>query len=199
MHFEDAAQQIVDVGRRLDARGWAPAGAGNYSTRLEDGSVAITVSGTHKGRIDAGDVMRVDLEGRSLDGRTPSAETLLHVQVYRLRPKVGAVLHTHSVTATVLSRRLGATLRLQGYEVMKAFPGVDGHEAAVDLPVLDNDQDMAALGRRVEAVLGDAPAYLIRGHGLYGWGADLEEAVRVVEAAEFLLECELAHLKLGDR
>lgn len=200
MRFEDAAQQIVDVGRRMDARGWAPAGAGNYSVRLDDGSFAVTVSGTHKGRIGLSDVMRVDGDGLSLDGRTPSAETLLHVQLYRLRPQVGAVLHTHSVAATVLSRRLGGTvLRLQDYEVMKAFPGVDSHATAIDLPVLDNDQDMVALCRNVDAVLGAAPAYLIRGHGLYGWGRDPEEAARVIEAAEFLLDCELEHMKLGDR
>lgn len=200
MRFEHAAQQIVDAARGLAARGWAPAGAGNYSARLADGSIAITVSGTHKGRIGAGDIMRVDLEGRSLDGRAPSAETLLHTQIYRLRPFVGAVMHTHSVTATVLSRRLASDrLRLQGYEVLKAFPGIDSHRATIDLPILDNDQDMAALGRCVEVALGDAPAYLIRGHGLYGWGRDVEEAARVVEATEFLLDCELEHLKLGDR
>jgi len=201
MNFDVAARQIVDVGHWLAGCGWAPAGAGNYSVRLGDGSIAITASGAHKGRIDTGDVMRIDPFGHALDGKTPSAETLLHTLIYRLRPSVGAILHTHSVAATVLSRRLaGNVLRLQGYEVAKAFPGVDDHETVVVLPVLDNDQDMAVLSLRVEASLApDTPCYLIRGHGLYGWGRDMEEASRVVEASEFLLDCELEHLKLGDR
>jgi methylthioribulose-1-phosphate dehydratase len=196
--FEQAAREIVEAGRWLDSRGWAPAGAGNYSMRLDDGAFGVTVSGTHKGRIGPADVMRVDAEGQSMDGRRPSAEVLLHMQIYRLRPAANAVLHTHSAKGTVLTRRLaGDALRLSGYEVMKAFPGVDGHDGTVALPVVDNDQDMVRLAGVVQARLEPAtPAYLIRGHGLYGWGASMDEASRVVEAAEFLLECELETLKL---
>lgn len=195
--FETAALQIVEAGRWLAARGWAPAGAGNYSVRLADGAVAVTVSGRHKGRIGPGDVMRVDLAGRPLDDGRPSAETLLHTLIYRLRPEVNAILHTHSVTGVVLTRLVREeALRLEGYEVMKAFPGVDSHEAAIALPIFDNDQDIAALSAGVEARLADAPAYLIRGHGLYGWGRDMEEASNVVEAAEYLLECEVGRMRL---
>jgi methylthioribulose-1-phosphate dehydratase len=196
--FDTAARQIVEAGRWLAGCGWAPAGAGNYSVRLGDGSVAITVSGRHKGRIGLDDVMRVDLDGRSLDGKTPSAETLLHMLAYRMEPRTGAVLHTHSLPVTVLTRHLpGGALHLDGYEVMKAFGGVQTHQARVALPVFDNDQDMTALSLRIEASLASAPAYLIRGHGLYGWGADMEAASCVVEAAEFLVACELELLKLN--
>src|SRR5689334_16420567 len=99
-----AVQAIVDAGRRMDARGWVPATAGNISVRLEDGRIAITRSGGHKGFLDSGHVMQADLDGRPLtQGMKPSAETLLHCQVYRLVPQAGAVLHGHSVAATVLS------------------------------------------------------------------------------------------------
>ena len=66
---------LAEVGRRLDSRGWAPATAGNYSVRLADGSVAITTSGKHKGRLTADDFMRVDLDGNPLTPGKPSAET----------------------------------------------------------------------------------------------------------------------------
>ena len=79
-------------------------GSGNYSHRLEDGRIAITVSGAHKGRLGRADVMTLDAEGRPEDDRRPSAETLLHLMLYRRDPQVRAVLHTHSIPAVVLSR-----------------------------------------------------------------------------------------------
>jgi methylthioribulose-1-phosphate dehydratase len=193
---ESAIREIIAVGRRLDARGLAPATSGNYSMRVSDGQIAITVSGRHKGRLRAADVMLVDGDGRALDGRKPSAETPLHLQLYRLYPRVQAVLHVHSVAAVALTRLSpdGTRFSLQGYEMLKAFPGVTTHEARVDIPVFDNSQDTPALARSIATRLaGDPPppAYLIRGHGLNAWGESLEEAERVLEALEHLLACEL--------
>ena len=104
MAFRDAAFALVETGRRLDARGWAPATAGNYSARLDDGSFAITVSGRHKGRLVVGDIMRVDGAGRALTPGKPSAETELHLALYRAFPEANAVLHGHSPEAVGLSR-----------------------------------------------------------------------------------------------
>ncbi|MGH7023788.1 MAG: methylthioribulose 1-phosphate dehydratase [Caulobacteraceae bacterium] len=187
------AERIVEAGQFLVSRGWAPAGSGNYSARRADGEIAITVSGAHKARLTRDEVMTIDAEGRARDGRRPSAEAALHLAIYRLFPHVRAVLHTHSIPAVVLSRKIGPTLHLAGYELLKAFPGVDSHEAAIDLPVFDNSQDMDALAARVSAELTarPAPAFLIRDHGLYGWGETMDEALRVVEAAETLIACEL--------
>src|SRR3546814_9752036 len=125
--FDTAAAAIVAAGAFIDRHGWAPAGSGNYSHRLDDGSIAITVSGTHKGRVGVGDVMRIDGEGRSLDGRTPSAETLLHTLIYRMFRRVNVVLHTHSVPAVVLTRLAAdkPKIQLAGYELLKAFRGIE--------------------------------------------------------------------------
>jgi methylthioribulose-1-phosphate dehydratase len=191
-----AIHEIIAVGRRLDARGLAPATSGNYSLRVTDDRIAITVSGSHKGRLREADVMLVDCEGSSLDQRIPSAETPLHVQLYRLYPHVDAVLHVHSVAAVALTRsRPKATfLALEGYEMLKALPGVTTHEARVDIPVFDNSQDTPALGRFIAARLSAGPpppAYLIRGHGMNAWGKSLDDAERVLDAVEYLLTCEL--------
>ena len=198
--FAIARARIVAVGRWLDGKGWAPATAGNYSMRLDDGSFAVTVSGRHKGRLTADDVMRVDDEGRSLDGKRPSAETLLHVQLYRLFPDVGAVLHSHSAHAVGLSRVVsGDAVTLAGHEMLKVLPGIATHDVSVTLPIVDNDQDMAGLAARVEpALLAPAaiPAYLIRSHGLYGWGRGMDEAERVIEGIEWMLSCEVVERSL---
>jgi methylthioribulose-1-phosphate dehydratase len=184
------------VGRRLDARGLAAATSGNYSMRVSDDRIAITVSGSHKGKLREADVMLVDGEGRSLDERRPSAETPLHVQLYQLYRDVEAVLHVHSIAAVALTRsRPNATfLALEGYEMLKAFPGINSHEARVDIPIFDNSQDTPALGRSIAARLAGGPAppaYLIRGHGMNAWGRSLDEAERVLEALDHLLACEL--------
>jgi methylthioribulose-1-phosphate dehydratase len=196
LSLESAVQELIALGQRLDARGLAAATSGNYSLRLSDTRIAITVSGSHKGRLRPADIMLVDGDGRSLDDRSPSAETPLHVQLYRLFPHLQAVLHAHSVAAVALtrSRPEDSLLVLEGYEMLKAFPGITTHEARVEIPIFDNSQDTPALGRSIGARLAGmatAPAYLIRGHGMNAWGKSLDEAERVLEALEHLLACEL--------
>lgn len=191
----EARKAIVDVGRWLDSRGWAPATAGNYSIRLDDGGFAVTVSGRHKGRLTEDDVMTIDAEGRARDGKKPSAETALHLQLYRLFPEVGVVLHSHSPTAVALTRVLGSRWTIAGHELLKAYPGIVTHATSVSLPIVENSQDMAEVAAAIEPLLladPRPPAYLIRGHGLYGWGCDIAEAERVIEATEWLAEAERA-------
>jgi methylthioribulose-1-phosphate dehydratase len=192
--FQSCAQALITAGQQLYTQGMVPATSGNFSARLENHHLAITVSGQHKGKLTEQDIMEVDADGISLDARRPSAETLLHVYIYRRFPEARVVLHPHSVNATVLSRLCNDGLALQDYEILKAFPGISTHECTVTVPVFDNDQDIARLAEKVDARLAglqDVPGYLIRGHGFYTWGNSMEDALRHVEAFEFLFECEL--------
>lgn len=199
--FRSAAEQLVEVGRALYARGMVPATSGNFSCRLSDGAMAITVSGRHKGRLTPTDIMRASAAGESLDGNRPSAETLLHVQIYRRFPEVRCVLHPHSVNATLISKNRRGSLELQDYELLKAFPGVDTHEARVQVPIFANDQDIARLAAEVDAWMdahdGPVHGYLIAGHGFYTWGASVDDTMRHIEAFEFLFDCELQQMRLG--
>ena len=199
--FPDAARAIVETGRWLDGKGWAPATSGNYSCRLDDGSFAVTVSGRHKGRLNEDDVMRVDGAGISLDGKRPSAETGLHLAVYAKFPDCGAVLHSHSPAAVAMTRAYPALARWEfaGHEMLKALPGIKTHDTRVMLPIVDNDQDMAVIWDSVSPILDAVPAYLIRSHGLYGWGADMAEAERVIEAVEWLIMAELAEAQFRSK
>ncbi|MFO7529750.1 MAG: methylthioribulose 1-phosphate dehydratase [Marinobacter sp.] len=197
-----AAESIAEAGRFLYQRGWSPATSSNYSARIDDEHIAITVSGRHKGQLGAGDVMVVDLSGQSVQSNCrSSAETRLHTVLYELFPEVGAVLHTHSVKATVLSRLLepGRALELEGYELQKAFAGVQTHESVLTVPLFDNTQDIDALARDTKAWFAEhpkQPGYLIRGHGLYTWGNTMADCLRHVEAFEFLFECELETMRV---
>jgi methylthioribulose-1-phosphate dehydratase len=192
---EIAGEIIVNV-RELSQRGWTPATSSNFSRRLDERHAAITVSGRDKGKLREADIMVVDFDGDAVGSdHRPSAETLLHTQLYRRFPEIGCVLHTHSHAQTVASRLYAGQghVRLEGYELLKAFRGNDTHEAAIDVPVLANTQDMHTLAAQVDALLDHQPmwGYLIDGHGLYAWGRDMAEARRHLEAFEFLLDCEL--------
>jgi methylthioribulose-1-phosphate dehydratase len=191
----EAAASLVEAGQRMDARGWVPGSAGNLSARIDEETVAITRSGVHKGRLKVSDIIEVGLDGAAREqGQKPSAETLLHCQLYRLFPPVGAVLHGHSVAATVLS--MAGQISFSQYEILKAF-GFATHEVDVDLPVFENDQDIARLAKMLEPELLEGPVgYVIRGHGVYAWGTSVEHAFWRLEALEFLLQCELERKRL---
>ena len=196
LRLRHLAGELITNIRELGHAGWTPATSSNFSERIDAGHIAITVSGRNKARLTEDDLMVVDLDGRPVaTDLRPSAETLLHTQLYRRFPEVGCVLHTHSRTQTVASRLFAPQghVRFEGYELQKAFHGNTTHEGAMDVPVFPNTQDMPELAARVEAALDAGPlwGYLIDGHGLYAWGRDMAEARRHLEAFEFLLGCEL--------
>ena len=193
---EQLSRAIIDAGRFLYGRGWSPATSSNYSARLTSAEALLTVSGKHKGELGMDDLLAVDMDGKSLEeAKKPSAETQLHTQLYRWKPEIGAVLHTHSVNATVLSRvSLSDSLVFADYELQKAFSGISTHDCQVEVPIFDNDQDIVRLAAQIQPWLDEHPdcvGYLIRGHGLYTWGAQMSDALRQIEAFEFLFECEL--------
>ena len=195
-----AGNIIVNV-RELSHRGWTPATSSNFSERIDDRHVAITVSGRDKGKLTEADIMVVDVDGQPVATTLKSsAETLLHTQLYKRFPEVGCVLHTHSMVQTVASRLYAGAghVHLEGYELLKAFVGNSTHETELDVPVFPNTQDMHTLAAQVDALLDRQPmwGYLIDGHGLYAWGRDMAEARRHLEAFEFLLACELELRKL---
>jgi len=192
--FLTQAGHLIAAGRFIDQKGWVPATSGNFSARLPDGRIAITVSGKHKGHLQDEDIMLIDAEGHALDGKKPSAETLLHTSLYRRFPNAQAVLHPHSVNATLVSRLFGDEIVLEDYELLKAFSGIDTHESRLVIPIFPNDQNIQRLAEKVEHYLdqhGSIQAYIIAGHGLYTWGASVKEALRHLEALEFLFDCEL--------
>ncbi len=188
------AHQLIDAGRFIDSKGWVPATSGNFSARLPDGNIAITVSGKHKGQLQLDDIMLIDSDANSLDGKKPSAETLLHTSLYKRFPAVQSVLHPHSINATLCSRLFKSEIALEDYELLKALAGIDTHESRVVIPIFANDQNIPRLADQVEQYMdkhGAIYAYIIAAHGLYTWGGSVQETLRHLEALEFLFDCEL--------
>ncbi|MET0331170.1 MAG: methylthioribulose 1-phosphate dehydratase [Dyella sp.] len=195
--FAQRADAIAETAGELAAFGWTPATSSNFSMRLDNEHVAITISGRDKGRLGRDDIMLVDMAGKAVGTEArPSAETELHTQIYRRWPQMNAVLHTHSRTQSVASRLFAdaAVIRLEGWELQKAITGYTTHDSVLEIPVFPNTQHMPTLVAQVDAWIDSGKplhAYLINGHGIYTWGRDMAETRRHLEALEFLLGCEL--------
>ncbi len=192
--FASLAESLCDVCHLFGERQWCLATSGNFSARIDSDHFMITQSGKDKSKLAPDDLMICDMQGQPKErGRVPSAETPLHLCLYRHDASIGAIFHTHSVNATAVSRVAGNAVAISGYEMQKAFAGIRSHDTSISVPVFDNTQDMPALVNSLENYLGNkpslAPGFLIRGHGLYAWGKDVSEAGRHLEALEFLLSC----------
>jgi methylthioribulose-1-phosphate dehydratase len=200
---QDSPQAIADLlcatARWCYGRGWAPATSGNFSVRppgLSPERILITPSGADKGTVTSANLIEVDAEGRVLSGAgKPSAETELHVVLYRARPEARAILHVHTIWNTLLSGQFASRgyVALEGYELLKGLSGVATHAHLERVPVLENAQDYSVLSSELRDVLDRNPGahgVLLSRHGLYTWGQSVAEARRHLEALEFLFEVE---------
>lgn len=199
--FQHAAADLCHYGKLMYDRNWSPATSSNYSIRLNDTCCALTSSGKHKGELTEADILVVDWQGQALSAGKPSAETGLHTQLYRRDAQIGAVLHTHSPVAVLLSQIWpNHTLTLHGWELQKALSGETTHLGHIHIPIFDNTQDIDQLAHEVEQHMqlhGQGHAYLIRGHGIYTWGSDIHTCFRHLEALDHLLQYELQRRQLG--
>src|SRR2546428_3141700 len=117
MLFEETRREIADLGRRLEREGLLNHTAGNLSARVAPDLVAISPSSIPYPDITPTDVVIVDTDGQVVDGhRRPSSELPMHLMMYRIRPDVGGVVHTHAPYATTLAV-LGVPLPAGHYEI----------------------------------------------------------------------------------
>lgn len=188
--------ELTEAGREFYRRGWALGTSGNFSVLLarKPLRLCITAAGNEKGTLDETNFLELDDDAEILQGfGRPSDETLLHLSIYRLRPRARCVLYSHSVWGTMLSDKffVDGAITLHGYEVLKGLSGVTTHEHTESVPIIENSQDQIALSHVIQNVLMENPSIhgiYIRRHGLYSWGETVEEARRNVEIFEFLFE-----------
>jgi len=190
-------RELIECGRDFHHRGWSLGTSSNYSVVIDSEPLTLlmTGSGFDKGRLQPDHFVIVNENAESLDEAfpKPSAEALLHTAL--AKHGAGAVLHTHSVAATVLSEHFlnDGVLRISGYEMLKGLSGITTHESEAVIEIYPNTQDIASLASVIESRLTD-PAnplrhgFLMAGHGLYTWGADIAAARRQIEVLEFLFE-----------
>jgi L-fuculose-phosphate aldolase len=174
--------------RRLYERGLVSGVGGNASVLLRPGKqILITPAGYFKGGVAEGDLVRVELEGRVVGKGRPSSELATHLEVYRLRKDVKAVVHGHPPAAVALMTAgvpipvmtpehavMIRTLEVVGF----ATPGEEGARAVKESV------------RRCDVVG-------IRNHGFFSLGADLHEAASRLEVLEESAKIFLAGRQAG--
>ncbi len=186
-------EEVLAAVERIVGAGLVAGSSGNVSRRIprDDGDLfAVTASRVPYHRFTIDDVLVVDAEIDPVVGDgIPSSESLLHMALYRARPDVSAVVHTHSVHASafaVAGKEVPPILDEQVIALGGAVP-----VAAYGTSASDELADHAV------TALGDRAAVLLRNHGVVGVGADLEEAVAVVELVERVAQVTLLSLQLG--
>ena len=199
--LESEAERLCTTALWCYTRGWVPATSGNFSVR-EGERIFVTMSGLDKGELTREGLLEVDLEGRVIGSdRKPSAETSLHLVLYKARPEAKAILHVHTVWNTILSGMHAdkGHVALTDYEILKGLDGVRSHEHVERVPILKNSQNYEELCDGLRTALHMHPAahgVLLSRHGLYTWGESVAGARRHLEALEFLFEVESRRLAL---
>ncbi len=189
-------QELTEAGREFYRRGWTLGTSGNFSMLLARNPlrICVTASGIEKGTLDETNFLELDDDAEILQGfGMPSAETLIHLTIYRFLPRARAILHTHSVWGSILSDHFfeAGSIEIEGYEILKGLAGVTTHEHNETVPIVENSQDYVALAHVIENVIRDSKGLhgiYLRRHGLYTWGETAAEARRHVEIFEFLFE-----------
>jgi len=168
---------LAETARQSARRGLNPGSSGNVSVRLSEGFL-VTPSGLPNDTLQAGQMVAVDMEGRSSGNLKPSSEWRIHRDIYRARPEVHAVVHAHSPYAVSL-----ACLRrdIPPFHYMIAAAGgkdirCAGYATFGTQPLSDN----------VLAALQDRRACLMANHGLVAVGASLDAALSLAMEVEEL-------------
>ncbi len=183
-------KSIVDVGRRLYARGLVASFDGNVSVRTDDGRVWTTPTGVPKGRLRPRDLVCTDLEGRVLRGRrAPSSEIRMHLRVYRENPEARAAVHAHPPSATAFA---AAGLPLDR-PVLTEMAAVLGTVPVAPYAAPGTE----AVGDSVAPFCRTHRAVLLANHGALSWGASLEEAYGRMESLESYATVLLHLARLG--
>ena len=184
-------QDLIEVGRRLDRKGYIAANDGNLSVRLGPARVLVTASGTIKGHLSPDDFVIVDLDGRVIEGsRRPSTEIAMHLAIYRVRSDVGAVVHAHPPIATGFAVA-GIPLALC------VLPEIVLTLGSVPLTTYAPPAT-AELARSLEPHVKHADAVLLRNHGAVTCGPDLFEAYYRMERVEHFAHILLVARLLGN-
>jgi L-fuculose-phosphate aldolase len=181
---------IVEVGRRMYARGYTASNDGNISVRLDAARLLMTPKSVCKGFMTPDMMCITDLDGRKLAGeRDPSSEMLMHLEVYRQRPDVRAVVHAHPPTATGFAVAGIPLDRAVLAEVLTTLGSIPIAEYATP--------STSELPEAVRKYVKAHDGMLLANHGALTVGADLFSAYYKMETIEHFAKISLVARLLG--
>ena len=195
----DRYTRFAEIGRDLFVSGQITSHGGNLSER-EDDTIYITRTGSQLGRLRAGDIVAVPVEGFAGSDVGASSELVVHRAIYQANPEVGGVCHAHSMSA-VLCAMLGDKVEPLDSEARFLLDGapVPVLEAAQTIgseQVAELMSEALGVGDGAKAA-GKVPVAILRGHGPFAAGATLEDAYRWVSVLEYSCKLILSARQLG--
>lgn len=173
---QTARRQIAEMAREIYARKLSGAADGNLSVRLQDGRLATTPTGVHKGRMRPEDIVIVDQNGVTQGPGKPSSELALHLAAYAARPDVNAVIHAHPPMAIAYQLAGGQLSEVLVSEVVFACGQIA--TAPYTTPTTQQVPQMLAPFLRCYDVM------LMARHGSVTLGPDLDTALVRLDALE---------------
>ncbi len=186
-----ARRAVIRTALAMSRSGLSPGRSGNVSCRWK-GGMLITPSGMAYDKIGPRDIVFVDGKGEVPDkkSRKPSSEWRFHLATYRARPDMGAVVHTHSLNATVLAC---AGKPIPAFHYMVAVAG------GSDIPLVPYDTfGTKELAQHVAKGLSHRTACLMANHGQIAIGETLEAALELAGEVEVLATQYCKVLTLGE-
>lgn len=170
--------QIIEIGRRLEKKGYIPGASGNISVRIEEGIFLITPTGVNKGELLEEDIIKVNQEGKILAGNLqPSSELKMHLGVYRERSDVRVIIHAHppySTTFAVAGIPLTKPLLPEVVIMIGEVPLVEyATPSTYELPYV------------LRKYLKNHNVFLLANHGVLAIGYDLKKVCYLLETTEF--------------
>jgi L-ribulose-5-phosphate 4-epimerase len=189
--FESLREQVCQLNLELPRNGLVAWTSGNVSVRdPETGYVLIKPSGIRYEGLLPEHIVVVDLQGIVIDGTLkPSSDTASHLYIYRHRPDVGGIVHTHSSYATAfaaVNRPIPVYLTAQADEFGGPIP-------CGKFALIGGEQ----IGEVVVESIGDSPAVLLKNHGVFTIGKDGESAVKAAVMVEDVAKTAWLALQLG--
>ena len=181
MKWQSERTIVVHAAQQLLRLGLVAATSGNVSMRLEgdekEGLIAVTPAGTDYETMTPEDIVVVDYDVDVIEGDTvPSSESLTHVAVYKARPDISAVIHTHSIYASVLA--VAGVPLPPILDELVAYLGGPVEVAEYGFPSTED------LGEKAIQAMGERNAVFIRNHGVLAAGRDMPDALRACELVE---------------
>ena len=191
MTFREAREAVCRVGKLLYDRGYVAANDGNISVKVAENRLLITPSGVSKGRMTPEMLLVTDLDGTVIEGnRHPSSEGKMHLEVYRGRPDVNAVVHAHPPVSTAFAVcRRG----LETPYLSELVAGLGQVPCTPSFAMLSTEE----VPQSVRPYLADHNALLLANHGALAWGGDLWEAFDRLETVEHTAKIVLNAQLLG--
>ncbi|MFX0007880.1 MAG: class II aldolase/adducin family protein [Promethearchaeota archaeon] len=184
-------KEVVQGAKKIFSKGLVDVGEGNVSIRNgKKEELFITPSFNQYDTLKNDEIVYLDFEGNLLSaGKLPSTEAKMHIAIYKSRPKVQAVIHTHSPFATMLSI-VGKGIPII-MEEMYAFLG-----GSVDISEY-GEAHTKEIGEVALKALGIKNAALLANHGVIVCGKSLDHAIKFAELVEKLAKMYWGALQIG--